>query len=55
MGKNPPAMQEIRDVGAISGPERCPGEGNGNPLQYPMDRGACQATVDRVPKESDMT
>ena len=55
MGNNPPMMQEIIDVGAISGPERCPGEGNGNPLQYPMDRGACQATVDRVPKESDMT
>ena len=36
MGNNPPMMQEIIDVGAISGPERCPGEGNGNPLQYPM-------------------
>ena len=30
------------DMGSISGLERCPGEGNGNPLQYsclenPMD------------------
>ena len=33
------------DPGLIPGLERCPGEGNGNPLQYsclenPMDRGA---------------
>ena len=33
------------DLGSIPGLERCPGEGNGNPLQYsclenPMDRGA---------------
>ena len=38
------------DSGSILGLERCPGEGNGNPLQYscmenPMDRGAWQATV----------
>ena len=37
------------DLGSISGLERSPGEGNGNPLQYsclenPMDRGAWQAT-----------
>ena len=37
-----------------------PGEGNGSPLQYsclenPMDRGAWQATVHGVAKESDMT
>jgi len=30
------------DLGSIQGPGRCPGEGNGNPLQYsclenPMD------------------
>ena len=36
------------------------GEGNDNPLQYsclenPMDRGACQASVQGVAKESDMT
>ena len=41
--KNLPAMHELR----------CPGEGNGNPLQYPclenpMERGAGQATVQRV-------
>ena len=39
---------------------RSPGEENGNPLQYsclenPMDRGAWQATVHAVTKESDMT
>ena len=35
---------------SISGSERSPGEGNGNPLEYswlgnPMDRGAWQAIV----------
>ena len=39
---------------------RSPGEGNGDPLQYsylenPMNRGAWQATVLEVKKESDMT
>ena len=39
---------------------RSPGEGNGNPLQYPClenptDRGAWQATVHGVKKESDTT
>ena len=43
----------------IPGSGRCPGEGNGNPLQYsclenPIDRGACLATV-HGHKESDMT
>ena len=38
--------------------EDSPGEGNGNPLQYsclenPMDKGAWQATVHGVAKESD--
>ena len=42
-------------VGLILGSGRFPGEGNGNPLQYsclenPMDRGAWQATVQRVAK-----
>ena len=47
------------DLGSIPGSRRCPGEGNGNPLQHyclgnPMDRGARQATVDGV-TESDVT
>ena len=42
-----------RAVGSI------PGEGNGNPLQYsclgnPTDRGAWQATVHGIAKESNM-
>ena len=46
------------DADSISGSERSPGEGNGNPLQYsclenPMDRGAWWATVHGVAK--DMT
>ena len=55
--KSLPAMQEtwVRSLGY----EDCPGEGNGNPLQYsclenPMDGGAWQATVHGVTK-SDMT
>ena len=47
------------DVSFISGSGRSPGGEHGNPLQYsclenPMDRGAWQATVQRVAK-SDMT
>ena len=43
------------DLGLIPGLGRCPGEGNGYPLQYsclenPMDRRACQATVQGVSK-----
>ena len=43
------------DLGSISGLGGLLGEGNGNSLQYsclenPMDRGACQATVHRVPR-----
>ena len=42
-------------VGMIPGLGRSPGEGSGNPLQYPclensMDRGAWQATVHEVAK-----
>ena len=49
----------VGDPGLIPGSGRSPGEGNGNPLQYPclgnpMNRGAWQATVHRVAK-SDMT
>ena len=48
------------DVGSIPGLERCPGEGNSNPLQCsclgnPMDRGAWSATVHGVAKQSDAT
>ena len=56
MVKNHPASAgDIRDVDFISESGRCPGEGNGNPLQYsclenPMDRGAWQATVHGVAK-----
>ena len=43
------------DSGLSPGLGRCPGEGNGNPLQYPclensMDRGAWWATVHGVTK-----
>ena len=56
--KNLPA--NAGDAGSIPGLGRSPGVGNGNPLQYsclenPMDRGAWQAAVHRVTKESDMT
>ena len=39
---------------------RCPGEGNGNPLQYscledPIDKGAWKATVHKISKSSDTT
>ena len=59
--------QTVKTLSAIQetefrslGQEESPGEGNGNPLQYscqenPMDRGAWQATVYGVHKESDMT
>ena len=47
-------------AGLIRGLGASPGEGNGKPLQYsrlgnPMDRGAWQATVHGIVKESDMT
>ena len=46
---------DAKDVDLIPGFRRCPGEGNGNPLQYsclenPMDRVAQQATVCGVAK-----
>ena len=48
------------DPSSIPGSGRPPGEGHGNPLQYsclenPTDRGAWQATVHGVAKESDVT
>ena len=53
MVKNLPAT--AGDVGSIPVSGRCPGGGNGNPLQCsclgnPMDRGACRATVHGVAK-----
>ena len=50
----------IPGLGAISGLGNSPGRGKGNPLLYsclgnPLDRGAWQATVHGVIKESDMT
>ena len=51
MVKNPPA--NAGNPSLIPGSGRSPGEGNGNPLQYPclenpMNRGAWQATVHGV-------
>ena len=45
----------VGDLGSIPGLGRCPGEGNGNPLQYPFlenarDRGAWRAAVHGVAK-----
>ena len=56
--KNPPA--NAGDAGSIPGWGRCPGEGNGNPLQLSclgsaMDRGAWRATVHGVAQESEMS
>ena len=56
MVKNPPANTGHTGVTvSIPGLGRCPGEGNGNPLQYsclgnPMGRGGWQATVHEVAK-----
>ena len=60
MVKNPPFNAGgVRDTGLTPGLGRCPGGGNGNPLQYsclgnPIDREDWRATVHRV-TESDMT
>ena len=56
--KNPPANSG--DVGSIHGSGRSPEEGNSNTLQYsclgnPIDRGARQAIVHGVAKESTTT
>ena len=59
--KNPPAKAgDTGDAGSVPVLGRCPGGGNGKPLQYSclensMDRGARQAVVHGVEKESDMT
>ena len=51
----PASVGDLRGPGWIPGLGRSPGEGHGNPLQYsclenPMDRGAWQATAQRVAK-----
>ena len=53
MVKNPPANAE--NSGSMPESGRCPGEGNGNPLQYSslgnlMDRGGWWATIHGVTK-----
>ena len=61
MVKNLPANAgDAGDMGLILASGRSPRVGSGNPLQYsclenPMDRGAWQARVHGVTKESDMT
>ena len=58
--KNLPASAgDVRDMGLIPGSRRCPGGGNGNPLQYlclenAMDRGAWDPMVRSI-AESDTT
>ena len=54
--KNQPANAgDLRALASVPGLGRCPGEGNGNPLQYsclenPMDIGAWWATAHGVAK-----
>ena len=53
VAKNTPA--NVGDMGLIPGMGRSPGKANGNPLQSsclknPMDRGARQATVQKIAK-----
>ena len=49
------AAGDAGDACLIPGLGRCPGEGNGNPLQYsclanPVEKGAWWATVHRITK-----
>ena len=58
--RNPPASAgDTRDTGSVPGSGRCPGKGNGHPLQYSclenrMDRGAWRGAAHSV-TESDTT
>ena len=50
VNKLPANIRDSKDMGLIPGSGRCPGVGNGNPLQSPcpespIDREAWQATV----------
>ena len=50
VGKTPESAYSSGDLGSMPGSGRCPGEGNGNPLQYsclenPMDRRSWQMIV----------
>ena len=60
MVKNLPASTgEVRDMGSISGSERSPEEGNGNPLQYSclgntIERAARRAPVHGVTKSQTL-
>ena len=50
----------VGDPGSVPGLGRCPGEGNGSPLQYsclenPMDRGAWRATVHSITDMTEVT
>ena len=55
--KNPLAnAEDIKDTDSTPGLGKSPGGGHGNPLQdscleIPLDRGAWQATVHRVPHD----
>ena len=54
-GKEPVNAGDVRDTGSVPGPERSPGIGNGNPLQYSylensMDKRAWHVIVHEVTK-----
>ena len=56
---SPTISGDSGDMGSIPGAGRCPGRGNGNPLQdscpgTPMDKGAWWAVVRGVAKDLDM-
>ena len=58
--KNPPAKAgDIKDTGSIPGLGRCPGEGNGNPLQNSCLENRMEGSLKGYcpcgHKESDMT
>ena len=49
MVENSPASEgDAEDMGSIPGLKGFPGGRNGNPTDFPMDKGAWRATVHRV-------